>query len=141
MSYVSAALNTALDDLGISQTELAHRADIDRSILNRYTRDAVLGPENLEKLIAALSAPHDSALVAAYLRDMLPPSLAHLVSIQPQTDRVREKDPLQQQIIDTLAAVTPKLQKDTLYLLTRAARQNAIADIFHSTASILRGDA
>lgn len=132
MSNVSAALHAALEDLDWSQTELAARADIDRTMLNRYVRGTgPLGADNLTPLLRTLPSPHDAALLAAYLRDLIPSDKAGLVSIL--CDSIAREDPP-----ELPAGLDPDLRKDIIFLAQKAQVHTEIKDLIMHFAKVLR---
>lgn len=123
----------------MTQTALAEQSKLSQPMINRYVRGQALGVENLARLVAVLPEPHGSRLVAAYLRDSLPPALAHHVAILANNPHVNEDDADAQRLGDLIAALDPELRRDVLFLIGLAGRQTAIADIFRRSAEILRG--
>ena len=138
MSYVSAALATAVKALGITQTSLAAQCGIGQPLLNRYFNGGNLGPDNLVRIAKVLPSPHDSALVAAYLGDLIPAGLSQHVAILPAASAA-EPDPIEFKITKLLSGLKPETRKDLLYILERAIIHEEVAAILTTTARVLQG--
>ena len=94
MSYLANALSAALDTLQWSQTNLAERTGMMRHQINRYCRGrATIAGESLVKLLSVFPEPHNAELLAAYLRDMIPPGFESLVMVMTNDSTVRATSP------------------------------------------------
>jgi len=93
VSHFSNALDAALAATGITQAAICAATGLSTPAMSKYVRGAAkVGPGVAGKIIRHLPAPHDAALLAAFLRDQTPNGLAHLVSIL-ATGPVREDSP------------------------------------------------
>lgn len=131
MSYVSAALTTALKSLEWTQTELSNRAKVDRGMLNRYVRGIKpLGEENLPSLLKTLPKPHNDHLLAAYLRDLIPAGTEATVTIL--TDAIAAETPP-----SLPSDLDPKVRKAIDFLARKAIVHTEIKDMLVHFAKVL----
>lgn len=94
MSYFSAALERALEDLSWSQQELIVTTGIHRTSMSGYVRGSTpVGPRTLRRICEALPETERPFLVRAWLLDQTPAELESLVEIVPRTEVVREDQP------------------------------------------------
>lgn len=95
MSYFSAALDSAMRERGLKQTQLARQIGMDQPQVSRYlSADTRPDHRALERICQALP-DHTPFLLAAYVRDEIPHFGQDLVTVtaQPETSIIAETPP------------------------------------------------
>lgn len=134
MSNVSAALTNALTELDWSQTDVAEKAGINIGMMNRYVRGTgVLGEDNLDRLLHVLPNPHSNRLLAAYLRDLIPPGNEGLVTVKPNSS-AREEAPNLPEGLD------PELTRAITRLAQKAHVHTPVKDMLLHFAKLMCGE-
>lgn len=91
MSYLSTALTESLQNLSISQTELAKRAAITQAQANRACRGSVaVGADTIHAIARALPEEMRGDVVAAWLKDQIEPDLQNFVLIMSTVAKIEE---------------------------------------------------
>lgn len=90
MSYFSGTLGDTLKLLGWTQRVYSEKTEIAPPQINRYIKGVDrVPPENLARLLAPIPAEHRATLLAAYLRDLIPPEYLEEVSVTPRAASLR----------------------------------------------------
>lgn len=131
VSYFSLQLRDAAKSTDINQVMLSHATGISASSMSKYFRDAApIGPEVASKLIRAFPAPHNSLLLAAYLRDETPPDLRPLVTVlanaraaEDPADPIPGMDQLSGEARNLIAYFAQRISDPVIYDMLEATRR------------------
>jgi transcriptional regulator with XRE-family HTH domain len=131
MSYFSAALERALEDLSWSQQELIVATGIHRTSMSGYVRGSTpVGAKILSRICEALPEQQRPYLVRGWLLDQVPAGLQSQVEILARTDAVRE-DPA------PVALDCPAEVRQGLELLARRSMHPPVRDLIVDLARLL----
>jgi transcriptional regulator with XRE-family HTH domain len=80
---LGAAIQAALDDLGMEQRELAEKIGMPRSYLNQLVNGRKAGGEAAAQIVRGLPAPWNGRVLAAWVSDVIDPSQRGLLTVLP----------------------------------------------------------
>ena len=133
MSHLSNMLTTALGELGWSQTYLSELSGIQRTQINRYARGvSSMDADGLEKILKVFPVPFNSRILAAYLRDAMPPGAEGLVALEERVETVQEMPP------ELPSGLDPDLRASIIRIALLARRHTEIRDIVFSLERLMR---
>ena len=137
MSYFSVALQTVLEDKGLTQSELSKNAGLDSGLMSRYAAGSIRPSlQVLEKLCLQLEPKFRAEIAAAHLKDELPESALALVRIEPVDEAKGHAAPVVHQ---PSRAKLPKDLRDAFDFLERMAIDNPdLSDHIKTLARMLR---
>src|ERR1041384_973398 len=105
MSHFSNALLAVMEKNGLKPAAISGRTNIPQSSLSRYANGTNRpSPDVVEKFRGALPPADFAALVRAYLRDALPPSMRRLIRSTPLHEPPDLPENLRRAIVDLTSA-------------------------------------
>lgn len=133
MSYFSAALQRALDDLSWSQQDLIGVTGIHRTSMSGYVRGSIpVGANTFRRLCRAFPESSLPPLLQAWLLDRVPRSMRHMVDVVTRTGEVREEQPLE--------LVCTEEVRRSLEVLARRSIEAPVRDLILDLAKVLTMD-
>ena len=138
MGAFATQLEVALREMNFRQIDVVRKTGVVvQSQVNRYVNGGVL-PElpTLEAILKIFPEPIRERLITAYLLDHIPPSGAHLVSVQPTNPEAAKPHATYGKAVQG-----SELADSLAYLESRALVSPPIADMIIATARALRSDA
>ncbi len=133
MSFLSTALDRLMKERDWTQTELERRTGIAQSNISRYLNSVVPDGEVLEKLVAAFESDA-SVLVGAWVQDLVPVKLRHLVNISPADFSIVAEGPNDQRYLDHHP---PPLATLIRVVAPAPARDPDVMAVFQSTMALI----
>lgn len=132
VSLLSLHLQDALAEMGISQIEIAVRAGITRSQVNRAARGTVaVGYDTVDAIARVLPEHHAARILVGWLSDQIAPDLSHLVIILAAQLSTQETPALAQLPTE----LDPETRRRVLWLAHQAITHTAVRDALRTFES------